>query len=73
MGGGWFMGLGALAAGAAASLLIAPLAAAVSDIKLGGRKPLTLAFNLIALLAAAAVAIVVGTAPGEAGRRHLPG
>ncbi|KAK1863153.1 hypothetical protein I4F81_005715 [Pyropia yezoensis] len=40
---------------------------------LGGRKPLTLAFNLIALLAAAAVAIVVGTAPGEAGRRHLPG
>lgn len=73
MGGGWFVGLGALAAGAAASLLIAPLAAAVSDIKLGGRKPLTLAFNLIALLAAAAVAIVVGTAPGEAGRRHLPG
>lgn len=38
LGGSSMMGLGSLAAGAAASLVIAPLAAAVSDIKLGGRK-----------------------------------
>lgn len=72
LGGGWFVGLGALAAGAAASLVIAPLAAAVSDLKLGGRKPLTLLFNLVSLLAAASVAIVVDTAPGEPGARDLP-
>ncbi|GAB0491964.1 hypothetical protein MMPV_003222 [Pyropia vietnamensis] len=72
LGGGWFVGLGSLAAGAAASLVIAPLAAAVSDIKLGGRKPLTLVFNLVSLMAAASVAIVYGTAPGVAGERDLP-
>lgn len=38
LGGTSMIGLGSLAAGAAASLVIAPLAAAVSDIKLGGRK-----------------------------------
>lgn len=132
LGGSSMMGLGSLAAGAAASLVIAPLAAAVSDIKLGGRKvcssllcpclgclcqrgqlacggvyqalgppanvqcflfyspcavvvcfrqclwdpqPLTLVFNLTSLLAAAAVAIIVGTAPDPPGFgfRDLPG
>lgn len=63
MGQTAMVGLGSLAAGAAASLVLAPLAAAVSDIKLGGRKPLTLVFNITALLAAAAFAIIVGTAP----------
>lgn len=38
MGQTAMVGLGSLAAGAAASLVLAPLAAAVSDIKLGGRK-----------------------------------
>lgn len=38
LGGSSMVGLGSLAAGAAGSLVIAPLAAAVSDIKLGGRK-----------------------------------
>lgn len=75
LGGSSMMGLGSLAAGAAASLVIAPLAAAVSDIKLGGRKPLTLVFNLTSLLAAAAVAIILGTAPDPPGfgSQDLPG
>lgn len=46
------VGLGSLAAGAAASLVIAPLAAAVSDIKLGGRKVGRIARSAVALLAA---------------------
>jgi len=75
LGGKPLQGLGALAAGAAVSLILAPLTAAVSDLKLGGRKPLTLLFNLSSLLLAAAVGIIVGTAPGEAadGVRDLPG
>lgn len=60
LGGTNLLGLGALAAGAGLGLLLAPFAAATSDVRMGGRRPAVVAMLAVAFVCAGAFAGVVG-------------
>lgn len=60
LGGTNLLGLGALAAGAGLGLLLAPFAAATSDVLMGGRRPAAVAMLAVAFVCAGAFAGVVG-------------
>ncbi|GAB0495625.1 hypothetical protein MMPV_006927 [Pyropia vietnamensis] len=60
LGGTNLLGLGALAAGAGLGLVLAPFAAATSDVAMGGRRPAVVAMLALAFVSAAAFAGVVG-------------
>ncbi|GAB0495991.1 hypothetical protein MMPV_007301 [Pyropia vietnamensis] len=74
LGGTSLVALAALAAGAATSIVVSPLVAAVSDQRLGGRAPLAVALNIAAAGTAAGVGGLAGMySPSADGPRYAAG